>query len=166
MILDNDQDRHKKRSPGQKTAPKSQPRHSKQKQRQHTYPKLLDTPVAKISKKQTVQHKSSSSSNTSTDSIYQSPEHKQMVLKDTESEHSGDSDQYEPQKFALSGTELDDDNHTFEESATISRYGLSSPNLSVATQRYLENYGLVRDKNSPTKSTRKTRTSLSKRYIS
>ncbi|GFQ79438.1 uncharacterized protein TNCT_101882 [Trichonephila clavata] len=164
-ILDNDQDRHKKRSPGQKTTPKSQLRHSKQKQRQHTYPKLVDTPVAKISKKQTVQHKSSSSSNTSTDSIYQSPEHKQIVLKDRESEQSGDSDQYEPQKF-LSRTELDDDNHTFEESATISRYGLSSPNLSVATQRYLENYGLVHDKNNPTKSRRKTRTSLSKRYIS
>ncbi|GFT04214.1 uncharacterized protein NPIL_64431 [Nephila pilipes] len=166
LILDNDQDRHKKKSPVQKTVPKSQSRHSRQKQIQHTSPILVDRPTAKTSKnkKQTVPRKSSSS-NTSSDSVYQSPELKHHVHNDTESEHSEDSDQYEPQQYALNGTELEVDNK-FEESATISRYGLSSPNLSLATQRYLENYGLVRDKKNFTKSARKPRTSLSKRYIS
>ncbi|GIX86770.1 uncharacterized protein CEXT_531641 [Caerostris extrusa] len=119
-------------SPYQKKEPRSQSRPSRPKLRSHTSPKRVDTSIKGSRKHGTVIQKSSSSS-TSTDSGHmQEISHRKL-------------DHYNDQQ-----NEVYHNNDRFEESATISRYGLSSPNLSVATQRYLENYGLVRDRKDKT----------------
>ncbi|KAG8188783.1 hypothetical protein JTE90_009177 [Oedothorax gibbosus] len=60
----------------------------------------------------------------------------------------------------ISPKKLDTDSK-LQESTAISIYGLSSPNLSKDTRRYLENFGLTRDRQNFSKS----RTTLVKRYL-
>ncbi|GIX83140.1 uncharacterized protein CDAR_237691 [Caerostris darwini] len=125
-------------SPYRKKEPRSQSRPSRPKLRSHTSPKRVDTSIKGSRKHGTVIQKSASSS------------------ASTDSEHMQEISHRELDHYSDQQNEVYHNNDRFEESATISRYGLSSPNLSVATQRYLENYGLVRD--------RKDKTSSFKRY--
>ncbi|CAL1282901.1 unnamed protein product [Larinioides sclopetarius] len=115
----------KKNSPTLKTAAlKANSQPFKQRPRNSKSPNKIDTDTIKDLGNKKVIHQISASSS-STDTEYKSTKQKQKTFDKTE----------------LDSEDTDSDS---EESTTVSKYGLSSKNLSKATKRYLDTYGLRR----------------------